>query len=985
MFVQLGQTMDLQSFIAYSQTHIRGDEKGEAQIFLDRFFSALGWADGLKGAGADLEFRIKKDQTKRSTSFADLVWKPRVLIEMKRRGEDLSIHYQQAFSYWTRLVPNRPKYVILCNFDEFWIYDFDRDIYEPQEKINLENLAARKEALTFLLPVERKPLFKTDRENVTGKIAGFISELYKSLTNKQRAPQIADEDAMRYCLQCILALFAEDVELLPDKIFTRLIAECTEKPGSGYDKVPETFDLIGGLFQQMNLSGKTPAGKYRGVDYFNGGLFQTVQPIELSVKEVEYLDIACHKNWKEINPAIFGSIFESLMDAESRHRTGAHYTPEVDIKKIVDPVIVQPWRRRIDAVMNAFSASDKYKTYDGLLALHNDLLVYKVLDPACGSGNFLFIAYKEMKLLEREIFKHLNGLCTQRGDTERLIQHKLQHGMVSTKQFYGIDKNPTAVELAKVTLMIAKELSIKQAFEHEDTLPLDNLDGNIVCADALFTTWPEVDAIIGNPPFQSKNNMQEEFGVSYVNDLRAAYPGVPGRADFCVYWFYKAHRQMKPESYAGLVGTNTIRQNYSREGSLDVIVQNGGEIFSAVSSADWGGDAAVFVSIVCWKKGTFEGEKELYTAAGESFHRHVKTYINSGLSLHADVSQAAVLECNRRPKKVFQGQTHGHEGFLLTKAEGIKLLKQHPEYKEVLKPFLIGEELVSNYNSQPGRFVIDFTRKNVIEASRYADVYRIVERKVLPSRELKGQAQVAKNAEALRANPQAKVNKHHINFLRSWWKLAYGREDFLEASANLSRYIACARVTQRPIFEFFSSEINPNDKIMVFGFEDDYSFGIIQSTIHWKWFLANCTTLGETPNYNSASIWDTFPWPQLPTQVGVKRVADAAKTFRQERTKVLQQHRMSLRDLYRLLEQPGKNPIKDLQTALDKAVLDAYGFDATGKTVDADFVLENLLALNQFVATREKAGEKVQAPGLPEWIQHQENFVSGDCVRFEWV
>ncbi|WP_462249896.1 type IIL restriction-modification enzyme MmeI [Ferruginibacter sp.] len=156
--------MDFSLFIEYCSKHIKGDEKGEAQTFLDHFFMALGYTDGYKAAGADCEYRIKNDK-KKTTSFADLVWKPRVLIEMKKRGEDLSIHLQQAFSYWSQLLPNRPNYVMLCNFDEFWIYDFDKDIYEAQEKIDLEKLELRKEAFTFLLPKEKNLSLK-----LTGKM-----------------------------------------------------------------------------------------------------------------------------------------------------------------------------------------------------------------------------------------------------------------------------------------------------------------------------------------------------------------------------------------------------------------------------------------------------------------------------------------------------------------------------------------------------------------------------------------------------------------------------------------------------------------------------------------------------------------------------------------------------------------------------------------------------------------------------------------------
>jgi SAM-dependent methyltransferase len=966
--------MDFLPFIEYCRKHIKGDEKGEAQTFLDHFFMALGYADGYKAAGADCEYRIKNEK-KKTTSFADLVWKPRVLIEMKKRGEDLSIHLQQAFSYWSQLVPNRPNYIILCNFDEFWIYDFDKDIYEPQEKIDLEKLELRKEAFTFLLPKEKMPLFKTDREDVTADAAKFVSYVYKSLTDKHRNPLVNKEDAMHYCLQCVLCMYAEDIDLLPGKIFTRLIEECLAKEGSGYDKVPETYDLIGGLFKEMNSKGITPAGKYKDVDYFNGGLFDKIIPIELTKREVELMDVACTKNWHHINPAIFGAIFEGNMDDKERHNLGAHYTNEIDIKKIVDPVIVQPWRQKIDAVLDKHDAKEREKTAEALKQLHIELCNYKVLDPACGSGNFLFIAYKEIKLIEKEILKRFKLIADKKTSWDYAVT--CQH--VSTQQFFGIDLNPNAVELAKVTLMIAKEMSIKEAMDKQETLPLDNLDANIICADALFTAWPECDVIIGNPPYQSKNKMQQEFGAAYINKLRDVYPEVPGRADFCVYWFYKAHRHLKQNCFAGLVGTNTIRQNYSREGSLDYIVSNGGEIINAVSSVDWSGEAAVFVSIASWVKGKYNGEKILYTTdKNEELQRHVEAIINSSLSLNTDVTTAKILHCNKEPKRVFQGQTHGHEGFLLTKAEGVKLLKKNPEYKEVLKPFLIGEELVGNKNAQPGRFVIDFSQMDILKASTYNDVFKIIEKIVLPEREERGKEQEEVNKELLKDNPKAKVNKHHINFYKNWWKLSYGREDMLNERNNLRRYISCSRVTLRPIFEFISPDINPSDALMAFMFEDDYSFGIILSTFHWDWYKEKCSTLGNQFRYTTDSIWDTFPWPQTPTEAQIKKVAIAAKASHTQRTIALKQHNMSLRDLYGLLEQHGANPIKDLHSALDKAVMEAYGFD------DTKDILGQLLALNLSVADKESKKEKVQPPGLPEFVKNKEDYVSDECVRFEW-
>ena len=195
---------------------------------------------------------------------------------------------------------------------------------------------------------------------------------------------------------------------------------------------------------------------------------------------------------------------------------------------------------------------------------------------------------------------------------------------------------------------------------------------------------------------------------------------------------------------------------------------------------------------------------------------------------------------------------------------------------------------------------------------------------------------------------------------------------------ELRRYISLSRVTLRPIFEFINSEINPNDALMLFAFEDYYSFGIINSNLHWLWFKEKCSTLEGRYRYTTDTVWDTFPWPQKPTEAQIKKVAEAAKTLHTERTATLKKYNMSLRDLYRLLEQPGKNPIKDLHEALDKAVMNAYGFS------DKQDILSQLLALNLKAAETEKKGGKVQPPGLPEWVKNKEEYVTEDCVRFEW-
>ncbi len=958
----------IQQFVDYTKNHIKGDEKGEAQIFLDHFFMSLGYNEGLKSAGANCEFRIKNTE-KKSTSFADLVWKPRVLIEMKKQGENLTKHYQQAFKYWELLVPNRPQYVILCNFDEFWIYDFDTNIDEPLDILTIDNLVERRQNLNFLLPIPKLVKWGTNKEEITENVVKDVGYAFRSMIKRG----IDRKKALLYCMQCVVAMFAEDIGLLPNNIFTTVVNECLNKAGNEPGIVPISYDLIGNLFKEMNTQGITEGGMYKGVDYFNGGLFLDVNRLELTRFELERFQTAAMRKWHNVNPAIFGSIFESSLEIDERHQLGAHYTREIDIRKIVYPAIINPWLERIE----------KAETLNEYYALLNELRNFKVLDPACGSGNFLFVAFKEMKRLEKTLLTLIRENAKTKEEVKEFQKFFLAGNYVSTKQFYGIDIKPYAVELAKVTLMIAKELSIKEANDNSEALPLDNLDENIICTDALLNEdgterqWTEVDAIIGNPPYQSKNKMQVEFGKEYIDKLRNAYPEVPGRADFCVYWFYKAHKQLKQNGFAGLIGTNTIRENYSREGSLEYIVKNGGTIVNAVSSQNWTGEAVVNVSIVNWKKGEYQNNKLLYFEnKNNELIKHEIDFINSSLSLTTDVTSAKVLECNRNPKMVFLGQTHGHEGFLMSVAKAQEIIKKHPNYKDVLKPFLIGYELVAKYKSQPQRFVIDFTLKDTNEASVYKQLYKKIEKEVLPVREAKAKKQEEDNGKITSKNPKANTNKHHINFYNKWWKLSYGREDMIANLNILTRYIVCARRSLRPIFEFISSDIHSNDALVVFSFEDNYSFGIIQSNLHWKWLLVKGATLGGTPAYKTNTVWDTFPWPQNPTEKQIEKIAQLSKNLRNERNAIMDKNKSSLRDVYRVLEKPGKNKLKDLHTDLDNAVIEAYGFD-TKKDI-----LQQLLDLNQKVAQAENEGKEVQPPGLPNWIADKQKYISDDCVKF---
>ena len=645
------------------------------------------------------------------TKFVDLLWKDHVLIEMKKRGSKLALHYKQALDYWVHSAPHRPRYVMLCNFDSFWIYDFENQVDQPVDWVRIEDLPKRFTALNFLFPDSPKPVFGNDLVAVTRNTAEKIGDIFKSLVKRKEAK----EKAQRFVLQCVVALFAEDIDLLPASLMTRLINGCMEGKRS-------TYDVLGGLFKQMNSETPATAGLYKGVRYFNGGLYGTVDPCDLSEYELYRLSEAAKEDWSKVNPAIFGSLFQSSMDDEERHKKGAHFTSEADIMRVVDPTVVRPF---LDWIERATTLKE-------LAQIRNDLTRFHVLDPACGSGNFLYVSFRELVRVEMMLLAKARAQFNRR-DVEREFKSTT---LISPKQFFGLDRDPFGVELAKVTLMLAKKLAIDEALEMREAeqlemleltgaeaLPLDNLDANFICDDALFINWPKADAIIGNPPFQSKNKMQEEFGRSYVAKLHETYPEVPGMADYCVYWFRRTHDHLADGHRAGLVGTNTIRQNYSREGSLDYIAAHGGTITEAVSSQVWSGDAVVHVSIVNWVKGPQKGKKRLLIQDGDlrtsTWRVAELDKINTALSFDVDVTQARPLAANARSGACFQGQTHGHEAFVLSPEEAKEMIKKEPRSKEVIFPYLIADDLLGTTSSLPTRFVIDFSGHDMVSASGY--------------------------------------------------------------------------------------------------------------------------------------------------------------------------------------------------------------------------------------------------------------------------
>ena len=341
----------------------------------------------------------------------------------------------------------------------------------------------------------------------------------------------------------------------------------------------------------------------------------------------------------------------------------------------------------------------------------------------------------------------------------------------------------------------------------------------------------------------------------------------------------------------------------------------------------------------------------------------VKDSINAALSDKVFVSGASKLAVNIEPKRVYEGIKTGSTGFVIDKETALELRKRDERNAMVIKPYLIGDDLLGQSKGLPSRYVIDFFGMDILEARAFSAPFALISRDVLPLRKQQAKDEVSVNRAARIENPDSRTSNFYQKLLENWWLHMTGRVTMTHYLKTIRRYVTCSRVTKRPIFDFVSNSIRPDSSLKVFGFDDDYSFGILQSNAHWLWFVEKASTLKSDYRYTSHSVFDTYPFPQFPVPAQVKAVADAGRALHEYRREEMAKSEsgLTLRNMYRTLELPGANPLRALHQALDAAVLAAYGFDP-----DRD-ILEKLLALNYEVAAKIEAGDDVTAPDPAEY------------------
>jgi len=874
----------------------QGTERSEAQTFLNGLLACYG--TDRREAGARFEEGT-------GGGFMDLFWPGVCIVEMKRPREAkrLAEHREQMLRYWQRSgtpqVP-APRYVVLCAFHRFEVWEPGAVYTEPRVVFDLAQLPEHLDALLFL--AGRQPVFVGDQTEVTREAVALVTDVYRRL----RERKAADLDVLRdFVLQSVWAMFAEDLAMLPSHLFTRVLDELLANPGRS------SREDLGQLFAYLNEPADRPLeGLYAGTPYANGSLFARPARVHLDREELELMRQACESSWRKVEPAIFGVLLQGALGRERQWALGAHYTAEADILKIVLPTIVEPWRERIAAC----------RTVADVQAAQDELMRYVVLDPACGSGNFLYVAYRELRRIEAELRLRARDMRRSEGRRE---QESLALYFPLTN-IRGIEIDQFAVQLARVTLWMGHKLAVDELDLEERVLPLVDLSG-IRRGDALRLDWPRAEAIIGNPPYHGSQRLRGELGDDYVEWLKQEF-GV-GVKDYAVYWFRKAHERLEPGGRAGLVATNSISQNKSREPSLDWIVQSGSVITSAISSQPWVGEANVHVSIVNWVKSPTHPERASRLDGQEV--DGITSALRPGVTRMSPVHLAA------NAGVCFQGSIPVGMGFIIPEREAAELLADpSADYSNVIRRYLMGDDVANDPAQEPTRWIIDFASRSLEDVAQWPRALAIVNERVRPLR----------------------LQNRDRGFREKWWLFGRPRGEMRRALAGLDRFISANRVGKRLYFIWGDRGWCPGDKVVVFKLADDASIGILSSSIHGAWAWALSSTLKADLNYTPTSAFETFPWPRS-DEAAREEIAAWARDLIARRSDICLERQIGLTTLYNEVDDGAYDDLRDLHRRLDEAVAAAYGWPASAAH-DPQESNRLLLELNRRIA----AGEVEYSP-----------------------
>jgi hypothetical protein len=834
--------------------------------------------------------------------------------------------------------------------------------------------------------------------DVTREVSGHLAELAKSLEQAGHEPDVVAQ----FLTRCLFCMFAEDVELLPKNSFTELL-DSIPANGEGFQ------DFMRQLFREMNT------GTGKGVSvvlrkkllHFNDGLFADDTVLPLNGLQLGLLKNAARQNWGRVEPAIFGTLLERALNPADRHALGAHYTPRAYVERLVLPTVIEPlraeWENVRAAALTHARAGELKKARAEVNDFHARLCQVTVLDPACGSGNFLYVALQHMKILEGEVF----DVAAQFGDTFKL---ELERHTVDPHQFLGLEINPRAASIAELVLWIGYlQWHFRLHGKSTPPEPILRAFKNIQCRDAVLAydgepqpalddagkdktvwdrkstktdlvtgrevpdetqrvplltyqnprpaEWPKADFIVGNPPFIGTARMREDLGDGYAETLRATYPDVPESADFVLYWWHKAAeltRTGKARRF-GLITTNSLRQTFARRVvQAQMSATPPLSLLFAIPDHPWvdtAEGAAVRIAMTVGAAGEHAGE--LLEVTGETpqpdgselvAFKPQRGKIQASLTIGADVSSCLELHANEG--LAYRGMQLIGSGFIVTPEEAKELgLGKIRGLEKHIRPYRNGKDLT---DVPRGVMAIDLFGLPVDEVrEKFPAVYQHVLTKVKPERD-------ANNRESYR---------------KAWWMHGEPRKDLRKAFDGLPRYIATVETSKHRFFQVLDATVLPDNMLVVVCLDDAFFLGVLSSRIHAAYALVAGGTLEDRPRYNKSRCFDPFPFP-LCGDPEKERIRKLAEELDAHRKRVQARHGLTLTGLYNVLEKlrAGEpltdkekvihekglvSVLKQLHDDLDAAVFAAYGWPATLTNAE---ILERLVALNAERAAEEKRG-----------------------------
>ena len=841
--------------------------------------------------GTRFAFEMGAAKTSGGSGWADVAKLGYFGWEYKGKDSDLDKAYEQLLRYRDAL--QNPPLLIVSDINKIIIRTNYTNLATRTITLTLDDLLTAEGLKTlkaaFFEPESLKP--RETVESVTQEAARQFAMLANVLRKYGEEPQAV----AHFLIRLLFCLFAEDIGLLPERLFPRLL-EQTRRNSKDFAEV------LRQLFRAMNTGG------YFGADrilHFNGGLFDDDLVLPLDSSAMDIIGNIDGLDWGAIQPSIFGTLFERGLDPEKRSQLGAHYTGEADILLMVEPVLMAPLRREWAGIKDEIrkmkeeeqAAAGKRKKdlqkqiQERLLAFADKLASVKVLDPACGSGNFLYVALRLLLDLQNEVLNFSDEMGMGR-----------PYVTVTPAQLYGIEANEYAYELAQMTIQIGYIQWLRENGYGFPVEPILRQTKNILNMDAILTPsahplpsspkfadgesarqsgsanlgevpkaegvqepeWPAVDVILGNPPFLGIRKMREELGHEYVEALRNLYSDrLPPSIDLVCYWFEKARAMIEQgkAKRVGLLATNSIRGGANRT-VLERIV-NSGNIFWALSDHEWVLDgAAVNVSMV----GFDNGETKINLLDGRSVKK-----INADLTGSVDITQAATLLENAGIS--FQG-TAQVGPFEINRQQAELMLSQsrNPNNRpnsDVIKKSLNGIDIVQQPRDM---WTIDFgTNMSLEEAAQYEIPFEYVKMHVKPMRD------------------QVRRKNHR----EKWWLFGEARPGMRRALSGLSRYIATPWVSKYRIFVWVPIDTIPS-LVAVIARDDDYFLGVLQSKIHQLWALKQGSSLEDRPRYTPTTTFETFPFPWAPgrepaeqSDPRVGAIAQAARELVEQRERWL--------------------------------------------------------------------------------------------------